>query len=37
MNVKGDLYANVSFEPSRNTLCPCDSGNKYKYCCGKLT
>ncbi|MFH4856581.1 SEC-C domain-containing protein [Vibrio diabolicus] len=37
VNVKGDLYANVSFEPSRNTLCPCDSGNKYKYCCGKLT
>jgi uncharacterized protein YecA (UPF0149 family) len=21
---------------SRNSLCTCGSGNKYKYCCGKL-
>ncbi|WP_420029794.1 SEC-C metal-binding domain-containing protein [Moellerella wisconsensis] len=21
---------------SRNSICPCGSGEKYKYCCGKL-
>lgn len=21
--------------PGRNDLCPCGSGKKYKYCCGK--
>ena len=24
-----------SHEPSRNDLCPCGSGQKYKRCCGK--
>jgi hypothetical protein len=25
----------VSAKPRRNEPCPCGSGNKYKYCCGK--
>ena len=27
-------YANQNI--SRNSLCPCGSGKKYKRCCGKL-
>ena len=26
----------VNLEISRNDLCPCGSGLKYKHCCGKL-
>ncbi len=25
-----------TFEVSRNALCPCGSGKKYKHCCGKI-
>ena len=25
-----------TFEVSRNALCPCGSGKKYKHCCGRI-
>lgn len=28
--------ASDPFSVSRNSLCPCRSGKKYKYCCGKI-
>jgi len=38
--IKGDaLNANMdnnNTDISRNALCPCGSGKKYKRCCGKL-
>ena len=27
----------IATEPRRNDLCPCESGLKYKHCCGKIT
>ncbi len=27
---------NSAFSVSRNSLCPCGSGKKYKHCCGKI-
>jgi len=30
-----DIYAPDDGGPSRDDICPCKSGNKYKNCCGK--
>ena len=39
LNKEDNLNKNnspVSVKISRNALCPCGSGKKYKRCCGKL-
>jgi uncharacterized protein len=36
-NNMSPTYRRLGPKVGRNDLCPCGSGKKYKYCCGKIT